>query len=176
MNTREAESLVYKYIAKHDLPDEWLFRWQNKKGALGTCSYNKKDIRLSKWYVELNDIEDVKDTILHEIAHGLTYVRHGKLGMGHGVLWKKVCREIGAIPKSCSKDNLNKPKDHYKYNHTCKCGIHYGMHRLRKHYKYRCPKCKDPLFISKKERIEHESAVETLNMILASWKRILKTF
>ncbi len=42
MNTREAESLVYKYMAKHDLPDEWLFRWQNKKGALGTCSYNKK--------------------------------------------------------------------------------------------------------------------------------------
>ena len=84
MNTREAESLVYKYMAKHDLPDEWLFRWQNKKGALGTCSYNKKEIRLSKWYVELNDLMSVRDTILHEVAHALSYVRYGSKGIGHG--------------------------------------------------------------------------------------------
>ena len=168
MNTREAESLVYKYMAKHELPDEWSFRWQGKKRSLGTCSYSQKEIRLSRWYVELNDLSEVTDTILHEIAHALAYDRYGKLGMGHGVLWKKVCREIGAIPRSCSKDNLNKPKDHYKYNHTCKCGIHYGMHRLRKHYKYRCPKCNDPLFISKKERIAHDSAKKVLEEILCA--------
>jgi len=146
MNAREAESLVYKYMAKHDLPDEWLFRWQNKKNALGTCSFKNKLIKLSKWYVELNDIEDVKDTILHEIAHGLAYVRHGKLGMGHGLLWKRVCQEIGAIPKSCSKTDLIKPKNYYKYNDTCHCGIEYGMHRLRRHTTYRCPKCEFTLF------------------------------
>ena len=110
MNTREAESLVYKYMAKHELPDEWLFRWQNKKSALGTCSYNKKEIRLSKWYVELNDVVSVRDTILHEIAHALSYVYYGSEGIGHGKLWKDICRQIGAIPKACSKENLIRPK------------------------------------------------------------------
>jgi len=168
MNKRKAEGLTNYLMYKHDLPYDWKFRWQNKKNALGTCSYRNKLIKLSEWYVELNDIEEVKDTILHEIAHALAYVRYGKLGLGHGLLWKRVCQEIGAIPKSCSKDNLNKPKDHYKYNHTCKCGIHYGMHRLRKHYKYRCPKCNDPLFISKKERIAHDSAKKVLEEILSA--------
>ena len=113
MNTREAESLVYKYMAKHELPDEWLFRWQNKKSSLGTCSYNRKEIRLSKWYVELNDLASVRDTILHEIAHALSFIRYGSEGIGHGRLWKKVCREIGAIPKASSKEKLIKPKNHY---------------------------------------------------------------
>ena len=167
MNKRKAEGLTNFLMYKHDLPYDWKFRWQNKKNALGTCSYRRKLILLSKWYVELNDMEDVKDTILHEIAHALAYVRYGKLGIGHGALWKKVCREIGAIPKSYSKNNLNKPKNYYKYNHTCKCGIDYGMHRLRKNYKYRCPKCNDPLFTSKRERIELESAEKVLSDILS---------
>jgi predicted SprT family Zn-dependent metalloprotease len=48
------------------------FRWQNKKVSLGTCSYEKTN-SLSKWYVELNDEEELRDTILHEIAHALSY-------------------------------------------------------------------------------------------------------
>lgn len=146
MNTKEAESLVYKYMAKHDLPDEWLFRWQNKKNSLGTCSYNKKEIRLSKWYVELNDLISVRDTILHEIAHALSYVYYGSEGIGHGKLWKDICRQIGAIPKACSKENLIKPQNHYKYIDTCYCSITYKRHRVRTNTKYSCPKCKKELF------------------------------
>ena len=132
-------------MAKHDLPDEWLFCWQNKKGALGTCSYNKKEIRLSKWYVELNDLISVRDTILHEIAHALSYVYYGSEGIGHGKLWKDICREIGATPKACSKENLIKPKNHYKYVEEC-CSVTYRRHRLRNNAIYSCPKCKKELF------------------------------
>ena len=167
MNIREAESLVYKYMAKHDLPDEWLFRWQNKKGALGTCSYNNKEIRLSKWYVELNDEAEVRDTILHEIAHALSYERHGSKGIGHGRLWKSICREIGAIPRACSKGKLNKPQNHYKYVDTC-CGVTYRMHRLRKNTKYSCPKCHVGLFVSEKKKIAHRSAKELLDSIFSA--------
>ena len=145
MNVREAESLVYKYMAKHNLPDEWLFRWQNTKIALGTCIYNKKEIRLSKWYVELNDIESVVDTILHEIAHALSYVRYGSKGIGHGKLWKDVCRQIGAVPKSYTKENLIKPTNHHKYVEEC-CDVTYRRHRLRHNARYSCPKCKKELF------------------------------
>ena len=165
MNTREAESLVYKYMAKHDLPDEWLFRWQNKKGALGTCSYNKKEIRLSKWYVELNDLMSVRDTILHEVAHALSYVRYGSKGIGHGRLWKDICRQIGAVPKACSKENLIKPKNHYKYIDTCCCGITYKKHRIRSNRTYSCPKCHQNLFVEKKDIVVYRNGKKVLDKL-----------
>ena len=73
MELRKASALTHVLMHQHGLSREWVFRWQNKKRSLGTCSYNWREIRLSKWYVELNDIDDVKDTILHEIAHALAY-------------------------------------------------------------------------------------------------------
>jgi len=165
MNVRQAESLVYKYMAKHDLPDEWLFRWQNKKGALGTCSFSDKEIRLSKWYVELNDLISVRDTILHEIAHALSYVRHGSKGIGHGRLWKDICRQIGAVPKARSKENLNKPQNHYKYVDTCCCGITYKKHRIRNNRTYSCPKCRQNLFVEKKDIVIYRNGKKVLDKL-----------
>jgi len=147
MELKKAQALTHILMHKHGLLRHWKFRWQNKKVSLGTCSYHKKEIRLSKWYVELNNEAEVKDTILHEIAHALSYVRHGRKGIGHGKLWKDICREIGAIPRACSKEKLNKPKNHYKYVDTC-CGVTYRMHRLRRNARYSCPKCDERLFLT----------------------------
>jgi predicted SprT family Zn-dependent metalloprotease len=147
MELKKAQALTHILMHRHGLLGHWKFRWQNKKVSLGTCSYHKKEIRLSKWYVELNNEAEVKDTILHEIAHALSYVRHGRKGIGHGKLWKDICGEIGAIPRACSKEKLNKPKNHYKYVDTC-CGVTYRMHRLRKNATYFCPKCDERLFLT----------------------------
>ena len=81
----------------------WTFRWQNKKRSLGTCSYNKREIRLSEWYVRLNGIDDVKDTILHELAHALAYERYGSMGVGHGSLWKKFAEKSGQYQRLAQK-------------------------------------------------------------------------
>lgn len=167
MELRKAEQLINSLMHEHCLSRRWTFHWQNKKQALGTCSYNRKEIRLSKWYVELNDVDDVRDTILHELAHALAYERYGSRGIGHGVLWKKVCREIGAVPKSCSKSNLNRPQDHHKYVDSC-CGMTFKKHRLRKNRKYSCPKCNVSLFVSDKEKMAYRSAKELLDSILSA--------
>jgi predicted SprT family Zn-dependent metalloprotease len=45
-------------------------------------------IGLSRLLVEVNDVIQVTDTILHEIAHALT------LGDGHGYAWKRVLRLV----------------------------------------------------------------------------------
>ena len=112
MDKSYAGFLAINNLYKHGLLEHgWKFRWHNKKVALGTCSYNRKLIYLAEWYVELNDKDEVMDTILHEIAHALAYHRHGSAGRGHGRIWKTICREIGAKPERCSKDKLNKPKD-----------------------------------------------------------------
>jgi len=55
-------------------------------------------ITLSRPLTLLNPIEQVRDTILHEIAHALTP------GDGHGAKWKAACIAIGAKPVRCFVD------------------------------------------------------------------------
>ena len=168
MDKNYAGYLVVSNLQKHGLLEHgWKFRWHNKKVALGTCIYNRKLIYLAEWYVELNDKDEVMDTILHEIAHALAYHRHGSVGRGHGRVWKSVCREIGAKPERCSKDKLNKPKNHHKYVDKC-CGTEYKRHRLRKNARYSCPKCNVVLYKGEKAKMVDRSAKELLDEIMSS--------
>ena len=168
MELQKAQGLVTYNLYKYKLLQKgWRFRWQNKKVSLGTCSYAKKQIRLSKWYVELNDEKEVRDTILHEVAHALSYIRHGRKGIGHGKLWKDICREIGAIPRACSKEKLNKPQNHYKYIDTC-CGLTFKRHRLKRNVSYSCLKCHVPVFVSKKQKMVDRATRELLKDILSA--------
>ena len=153
MNTNDAEALALLHMEEHGLFDElWHFTFEACKRTLGRCHYYSRKITLSKWYVELNDEDDVEDTILHEIAHALSFMRYGDKGTGHGRLWKQVCREIGARPERVHKGVLEYPDNHYKYSDTCGCDITYQRHRIRKNAKYRCPKCNEPLFNSKRKK------------------------
>ena len=92
MNHDEAQQLALDLMTEHSLAD-WRFRWGRGKRMLGSCNYTSKIIRLSGYYVELNDVEHVRDTILHEIAHAIAGPE-----AGHGPKWKAVCRRIGADP------------------------------------------------------------------------------
>lgn len=153
MNKSEGKLLAMLHMEEHGLFDEcWHFEFENCKRSLGRCHYMEEKITLSKWYVELNEEADVEDTILHEIAHALSWIRYGAMGRGHGRLWKDICVEIGARPERLHKGILEYPNNHYKYIDSCLCGINYKMHRLRKRSKYRCPKCEQPLFNSKRKK------------------------
>ena len=152
MNIEDAKVLAYLHMEDHGLLDlHWTLSFENCKNSLGRCHYQPKKITLSKWYVELNNEEDVEDTILHEIAHAISWIRHGKEGTGHGLLWKKVCREIGANPSRVHKGEVEHPDNHYKYNDFC-CGQKYGMHRLRRNTRYHCPKCNKKLFLTTNDK------------------------
>ena len=166
MNIKDAEVLALLHMDDHGLiEDLWSFEFEDCKTSLGRCHYMEEKITLSKWYVELNEESDVEDTILHEIAHALSFIRYGAKGRGHGKLWKQVCVEIGATPSRLHKGIVEYPNNHYKYVDDCICGVTYKMHRLRKRSKYRCPKCRQPLFNSK-EKIAWLSAYERAKRIL----------
>ena len=76
MDLFKAKMSALSYMDDYGLLDQcWHFNFQNKKRALGTCSYFKKSILLSSWYVKLNEESDVEDTILHEIAHAISFIR-----------------------------------------------------------------------------------------------------
>ena len=100
MNATEGEHLALLHMEEHGLFDElWHFDFESCKRSLGRCHYHAKKITLSKWYVELNEEDDVEDTILHEIAHILAGSSNK-----HNKVWKRWAAKVGAPTRARYSD------------------------------------------------------------------------
>jgi len=89
MKLKDAEQLAIALIKEHKLI-AWDFGFDNAVRRFGYCNWKERKISLSKVLVELNPIEQVQNTILHEIAHALA-----PLGSGHNEVWRKIAISIG---------------------------------------------------------------------------------
>ena len=108
MDRTEAEQLARKLMHKWKCED-WTFKWSHGKRQLGAAAIVKerstgkilrRELRLSRYLVDLNDLPEVQDTILHEIAH----IKAG-LENGHNAVWKRWCVKVGAKPERCYDDD-----------------------------------------------------------------------
>ena len=106
MDTSEAKELAVSLMCKHALVSKgWSFQFDESVRRFGLCSYRTKTISLSRTLVELNPIEQVRDTILHEVAHALA----GPTAK-HGRVWQLMAQSIGARPERCySSDEVQTP-------------------------------------------------------------------
>ena len=138
----EAKDLALALMAQH-LNDFWRFDWMNSKKAIGQCRQIRgRDygwIRLSIHMIPTMEEAEVKNTILHEIAHALVGAHQG-----HNSMWRRKAMEIG-----CSGDRTSDyrvaDKITYKYKATCPCcSKTSGMSRKPKR-SYWC-KCTDRTF------------------------------
>jgi len=73
----------------------WRFAFDHARRRFGCCNFTRKTISLSRPLTLLNTEDEVRDTILHEIAHALTP------RAGHGPAWRAMCVRIGAKPQRC---------------------------------------------------------------------------
>lgn len=135
MDLSLAKTMAISLMDEHGLLDKgWCLEFDNASRRFGICRYRPKVIGLSRKLVELNDMEAVKDTVLHEIAHAIAGYK-----AGHGVEWKMVCIRIGAKPQRCfSSKDTNMPK--LKYQATCGgCGaVHQKSRIVKKHVRRAC--------------------------------------
>jgi predicted SprT family Zn-dependent metalloprotease len=92
--------LALELMARHGLHD-WTFAFNRRKRAMGLCRYAVRTIELSIYLVDRNGLDEIRDTILHEIAHALVGREHG-----HDALWKRKCLEIGAKPERCGQADM----------------------------------------------------------------------
>ena len=118
----------YLNLAKSLLRENNLTGWRpillNSFRRAGVCKYRTKEIGVSKKFLEYLTFAEVKDIILHEIAHAIA-----GYAAGHGPLWKKVCIKIGARPERLlSLESLTNEKavienvmTQKKYVGTCPC-------------------------------------------------------
>ena len=133
-----------KYLVKHYGLMEWDVTVDRSKTCAGRCSYGKKTIYISKHYLQTASDFDIKDTILHEIAHALTP------GHGHDDHWKSKAIDIG-----CSGDVYCDTFVKKRYHVTCECrAVNMHRHRIRKWVRERgeCPKCYSRVTVKDHER------------------------
>jgi predicted metal-dependent hydrolase len=83
-----------RVLVRRHLGPAWRVRWGKALTSYGSCTPATKVITLSRPLSMRCGIPDFRDTVLHEIAHGLAP------NTGHGKKWKKVCEHLKCLPKA----------------------------------------------------------------------------
>jgi predicted SprT family Zn-dependent metalloprotease len=127
-------------MREHGLIEQsWKFELDSGKQRIGCCHHATKTISYSKHYIPLTDMEEIKDTILHEIAHALVGPNEG-----HGWAWKAMCIQIGARPERLDYESV-RSKEASKPNYVIRCpNCEWKVHRFRmrrRNFGARCPRC-----------------------------------
>jgi predicted SprT family Zn-dependent metalloprotease len=147
MHPQEARDLAIRLLEEHGLTAlGWRFLFDNARRRFGSCRYGSKRITLSRPLTLLNDIGEVRDTLLHEIAHALSP------GDGHGRRWRAKCVQIGARPKRCFDDTtvVAPPRAAAKYQFGCNACEWWVDRRRLTISRYICKKCRGELLYREK--------------------------
>ncbi len=95
MELAAAQALAEDLLVHHGLRS-WTFRFDRAKTRAGACRGRDRVISLSMHVTRLHDEAEVRDTILHEIAHALAGPSHG-----HDDVWKEIALSIGGSGLRC---------------------------------------------------------------------------
>jgi predicted SprT family Zn-dependent metalloprotease len=95
MDLRDAFRMGTNLLEQHGL-DDWAIQFDNAKRRAGVCRPARKLIGLSGPLTRLHSESEVRDTILHEIAHALVGQQHY-----HDAVWLAKAREIGCSGERC---------------------------------------------------------------------------
>jgi len=134
--------LVETNLMNHNLKNKgWSFKLlTTSKRQHGYCDYTNKVIAISKYYIGTEFFNELRDTVLHEIAHALTPGEH------HSKKWKNICLRLRIKPERVTYTILIERK----WLILCEqCGIIGESHRKLKTKNY-CNKCKNDVFYIEK--------------------------
>lgn len=132
MNLSEARKIAHETIDLYGLVG-WKFKFDSAKRRFGLCQYLNKTISLSHILTSLNEESQVRETILHEVAHALVGKKHG-----HGPVWKSRATQIGSNGLRCYDSNEIKlpPKMYTAFCRGCDC-----TYNSNKRNRVACKRC-----------------------------------
>lgn len=90
-NLNDIRHWAHELITQY-LDDSWSFTFDRAKTRAGKCNFTKREISVSRYLAELHTDEQVKQTLLHEVAHA----KVGP-GAGHGPVWQSYAAQIGYV-------------------------------------------------------------------------------
>jgi len=116
-----AATLARTLMNQHGLT-EWALTFDNAKARAGVCRPATRQLGLSRPLTELHSDGEVRETILHEIAHALVGAEHH-----HDAVWKAKAAQIGCSARRCVDSSQGQlPGD---WTGTCPAGHNVSRHR-----------------------------------------------
>jgi predicted SprT family Zn-dependent metalloprotease len=95
MILKDAHSLARQLMSAHGL-SHWHFEFDHAVRRFGACIYRSRKITLSRKFTLLNPEPEVRNTILHEIAHALVGPHHA-----HDAVWRAKASQLGCTATRC---------------------------------------------------------------------------
>ncbi|WP_240917889.1 SprT family zinc-dependent metalloprotease [Phycicoccus sp. HDW14] len=89
MEVQQALAMGRRLLREHGL-DGWSIVADRAKTRAGVCRFGRRQIGISAPLTALHSEDEVRDTLLHEIAHALVGPEHG-----HDEVWRATAVRIG---------------------------------------------------------------------------------
>lgn len=106
---RLAQDLMHEHGLKR-----WRFAFDHSTRRAGCCNYRDKLISISFELARNASDADIRDTLLHEIAHALVGKKHH-----HDAVWKRTAKEIGCSGERCHRLVFSPPRYHVTCENRC---------------------------------------------------------
>lgn len=111
---------------------------------------NEAFMKLNTQIFSKGTVEDIFNTVLHEVAHFVTAVIYGP-GHNHDRYWKHVCRVVGARSERCGNYKLEHA--HGSVTYVCDCQEHQVSkilhNKMQKGQQRHCRRCRGNLTLKK---------------------------
>ena len=121
MHVDDARAMARELMDEHGLHD-WRLVLDRARTRAGVCRPARREIGLSRVLTELHTQPEVRETVLHEVAHALVGAHHG-----HDAVWRARARAIGATgARTVAADAARPPAP---WVGTCPAGHEARRHR-----------------------------------------------
>lgn len=127
-------ALAGELLARHGLV-AWRFAFDHAKRRGGACHFGRHTISVAVGFAQAADDAEIRDTLLHEIAHALVGPRHH-----HDAVWQAKAHEIGCSARRCHSLDFSEPSVIARCANGC---FAVGKHRRRRNM--RCRRCGGPV-------------------------------
>jgi len=96
--------LAAELFAKHNMAD-WSFAFDRATQRVGSCCHTDRTITLAYEFARQAPEEELRETLLHEIAHALVGPRHN-----HDDVWRAQALAIGCSGQRCCSVSFTPPR------------------------------------------------------------------
>ncbi|NBC12078.1 MAG: hypothetical protein GVY09_01800 [Gammaproteobacteria bacterium] len=132
-------------------------------GQFRVDSRGYASIRYNPALLARHEVDFLAQTVPHEVAHYLAFLRFGRRIRPHGPQWQQLMRDLGADPRRCHDFDVSglTARRVRRHPYHCRCGEHaltsIRHHRVLRGVSYVCRACGQALRPGRPPAADQES-------------------